>query len=50
MTKPQQMIAASMAVGVLTALLWFRAPIVPAAVGAGMAGLLLYLRSRRAGA
>jgi len=39
---------ASVAVGALTALIWFKAPLLPAIVGAIGAGALLYLRSRHA--
>ena len=47
MVRPIQFIGASVAVSTVTALVWLRAPVVPAVIGALGAGLLLYLRQRR---
>lgn len=41
------LIIASVCVGALAALVWFKAPIVPALLGAIGAGVFLYLRAAR---
>jgi Zn-dependent protease with chaperone function len=46
-TGSTKMIIASVVVGLLGALIWFGAPLVPAMLGALAAGLLLYWRQRR---
>jgi hypothetical protein len=48
MSRSGQMIAASVLVGMFTALVWFKAPLLPAVIGAAGAGLMLFLRARRA--
>jgi hypothetical protein len=48
MTRSNKLIAASVVIGTFTALVWFRAPLLPAVLGAAAAGLLLYVRARRA--
>jgi len=42
-----QLIGASVLVGLTMALLWLHVPLIPAIVGAGGAGLLLYRRAHR---
>ena len=41
------LIIGSVMVGMAVALVWFNVPVVPAVTGAILAGLVLYLRSRR---
>ena len=48
MSRSLQLTSASVLAGVATALVWFKAPIIPAVVGALGAGLVLYWRSQRA--
>jgi len=50
MTRSTQVISGSVVVAIGTALLWFRAPVVPALLGAFAAGLVLHWRSRRTAA
>jgi hypothetical protein len=46
-TRTRKWIAASGVIGFFAAVLWLGAPLVPAALGAAGAGLLLYYRTRR---
>ena len=48
MSHSMQLISASIVAGVATALVWLKAPIMPAALGAVAAGLVLYWRSQHA--
>jgi hypothetical protein len=48
MTRSTQVISGSVVVAIGMALVWFRAPVVPALLGAVAAGLVLYWRGRRA--
>jgi hypothetical protein len=47
MARSGQIIVASASLATLIALMWFRAPILPAVVGAAGAGLMLHLRAKR---
>jgi hypothetical protein len=47
MDRSIQLVAASVVVGTLMALIWFKAPIAPALVGALVAAWVLYWRARR---
>jgi hypothetical protein len=47
MTRSMQLIGASIAIGMTVAVLWFRAPLVPALIGAAGAGVVMYMRARR---
>jgi hypothetical protein len=47
MNASTQVMLASVLIGMLMALLWLKAPVVPAVIGGIGAGLLIYLRARR---
>jgi hypothetical protein len=47
MTASTKWIMASVIVALAVALIWFRAPLLPALLGGAGAGLLLYWRDRR---
>lgn len=47
-TSSMKWAAPSVLIGFTAALIWFGAPVVPAAIGAAGAGLILYLRASRA--
>jgi hypothetical protein len=47
MDRSIQLIGASVVVSTLMALIWFKAPIIPALVGALGAAMVLYGRARR---
>jgi hypothetical protein len=47
MTSSMKWTAPSVLIGFTAALIWFGAPVVPAAIGAVAAGLILYLRAGR---
>ncbi len=47
MNRSTQVIGASVLVGIVIALVWFKAPLVPALIGAAGAGLVLAWGSRR---
>lgn len=48
MMNPTRWIAVSVLVGTAAALFWMRAPMIPAMAGGAGAGMLLFLRARRA--
>jgi len=50
MTRSTQVISGIVIVAIGTALIWFRAPVVPALLGALAAGLVLHWRDRRTAA
>jgi hypothetical protein len=47
MVVSAQLIGASVLISMVIALVWLQAPVVPAILGAGATGTLLYLRRRR---
>jgi Kef-type K+ transport system membrane component KefB len=47
MSRAGYLITGSAVVAVVIAVLWFQAPVVPAVLGALLAGLVLYWRQRR---